>query len=80
MTLPADYQSYMLRIYRRTEAGTADSSSICLVQLENIQTGERRIFDSLQAFHAYLEGGQEMRKARKSQVDSAENGSGGFIE
>ena len=54
MTLLPVYQSYLLRIFQRTEMGPAGSFSICLVQLEHIQTGERHMFDSLQTFYAYL--------------------------
>jgi hypothetical protein len=45
------YQSYLIRLYRQKKNGPV----ALRILLENVQTGERLGFASLQALHEYLE-------------------------
>ena len=45
------YQSYLIRLYRQKKNGPVTLR----ILLENVQTGERLGFASLQALHEYLE-------------------------
>ena len=55
MTFQSGYQSYLIR-FQQLQNVQPDDQAPWLISVENIQTGQKLVFDSLQTLFEYLAG------------------------